>query len=291
MISFLQRSAGYSMVGSSEEESLNFLFGGGRNGKGKFLDILLRVLGDYAGTLQFKALLDGAKSNASGPSEEIACLAGKRMVVAQESNVTGRFNEALVKTLTGRDKQRARKLHQNSFEFEPVFTLWLASNNKPRILDTSDGMKARIKLIPFNVRIPDDEIDRKLPEKLWEEREGILAWCVRGAVEWYKRGLDYPASVTEATHDYFNDEDVIGHWLNECTELGTTYKWAAGDAYKSFKRFAEENGFFVVDSREFKKRVEQKGFENKREKTGCYWHGFRVTRYSYDDPPCDGWEE
>jgi P4 family phage/plasmid primase-like protien len=289
MIEFLQRSAGYSMVGSSEEESLNFLWGGGRNGKGKFLGSLMRVFGEYAGTLQFKALLDGGKGSASGPSEEIACLAGKRMVVAQESNVSGRFNEALVKTLTGRDEQRARKLHQNSFEFMPVFTLWLASNNKPRIVDTSDGMKSRIKLVPFTVQIPEKEIDKRLPDKLWAERDGILTWCVRGAVEWYKRGLDYPGKVVEATVEYFKDEDVIGHWLEERAEIGE-YRSPAGDSYKSFKRFAEENGFYVVDSREFKKRLEQKGFEHNRTNTGAFWLGFRLASSCREESELRGLE-
>jgi putative DNA primase/helicase len=277
MIGFLQRLAGYSMVGSSEEESLNFLWGGGNNGKGKTLETLRRVYGDYATTVSFATFLEGAKRNPSGPSEELACLAGKRMVTAQESNVTGRFNEALIKTLTGRDRQRARFLHQNSFEFDPAFTLWLASNNQPRVIDQSEGTKRRIKLIPFTVHIPEAEVDRKLPGKLWAEREGILAWCVRGAVEWLKDGLRYPAKVQEASKEYFANEDVLGQWLGECTEEGP-YESRASLAYDSFKFFAEENNFFVLDAREFKSRLVQKGYESTRMNKGVIWKGFKVTR-------------
>ena len=207
------------------------------------------------------------------------------MVVAQESNITGRFNEALLKTLTGRDRQKARHLYQEGFEFMPIFTLWLASNSKPRIIDQSEAMKRRIKLVPFTVQIPEGDVDIKLPEKLWAEREGILAWCVRGAVEWQKRGLNHPAKVREASKEYFADEDSLGQWLKECTEDGHEFEAGSGLAYDSFKMFAEQNNYFVLDAREFKYRMGQKGYESTRRKQGVVWKGFRVVRLNLWDEP------
>jgi putative DNA primase/helicase len=280
MIGFLQRLAGYSMVGSSEEETANFIHGRGRNGKGKFLDTLRRIMGDYATTLAFSALLEQGKHSGNGPNEGIANLAGKRMVIAQESNVTGRFNEALLKTLTGRDEHKAQFKYGHEFGFMPMFTLWLASNNKPRILDTTDGTKSRIWLIPFKVRIPDDEIDKKLPDKLWAEREGILAWCVRGAVAWNAEGrLEYPKQVKDATRDYFDEEDSIGQWLKECAEAGEGLESGSGLAFDSYREFAKDSGFhYTMDSKEFKHGLEGKGYENKKTNKGRTWAGFKVTR-------------
>jgi putative DNA primase/helicase len=285
MVGFLQRLAGYSMFGSSEEETATFLWGDGRNGKGKTLEILCRILGDYATTVPFATFLEGGKHNPGGASPDIAGLAGKRMVVAQESNITGRFNEALLKTLTGRDRQKARHLYQESFEFMPMFTLWLASNSKPRIIDQSEAMKRRIKLVPFTVQIPEEDVDIKLPEKLWAEREGILAWCVKGALEWQKKGLCHPAKVREASKEYFADEDPLGQWLKECTEDGQNFESASRLAYDSFKSFAEENNYFVLDAREFKNRLMQKGYESTRRNTGVVWKGFKVVRLNKWDEP------
>jgi phage/plasmid-associated DNA primase len=106
--------------------------------------------------------------------------------------------------------------------------------------------------------------------------EGVLAWCVRGAVEWFSRGLDYPEEVISATNEYFKDEDVIQHFIDEKLDLGPNYKAPASPVYSTFKSFAELNSFFVFDSREFKKRMEQKGWESKHTKTGNMWFGFRV---------------
>ena len=263
MIGFLQRLAGYSMCGTSEEQAVHFLYGGGRNGKGVFLLALQRILGDYTTTVPFTTFLEGARHDASGPNEAIAGMAGKRLVVAQESNPTGRFNEGLIKTLTGGGRQKASFKYGHEFEFDPLFTLILAANHKPRVIDQTEAIKSRIKLIPFTVQIPEAARDLKLIDKLWAEREGILAWCVRGAVEWAKDGLKYPSQVNDASREYSADQDVVGQWLAECTEEGP-HEFPAGLAYDSFKRFAEENNYFVLDSREFKNTLEQKGFQHKK---------------------------
>jgi putative DNA primase/helicase len=213
-------------------------------------------------------------------------MAGKRLVVAQESNPTGRFNEGLLKTLTGGDRQKASRKYEHEFEFDPLFTLILAANHWPRVIDQSDAIKARIKLIPFTVGIPEAERDMKLIDKLWAERDGILTWCVRGAVEWGKGGLNYPAQVRDASKDYFADQDVVGEWLAECAEEGP-YEFPAGLAYDSFKWFAESNNYFVMDNREFKSALEQRGFQHRKGMRGRSWKGFKVTRLSgkYDPEP------
>jgi hypothetical protein len=79
---------------------------------------------------------------------------------------------------------------------------------------------------------------------------------------------------------------VVGQWLAECTEEGP-HEFPAGLAYDSFKRFAEENNYFVLDSREFKNTLEQKGFQHKKAMRGRSWKGFKVTRLSsfYDPEP------
>lgn len=277
MIGFLQRVAGYCLWGSSREEALMFLHGKGRNGKGKFLHALLDILGTYGTTVPFATFLEGTRFNAGGTNEAIAGMAGKRLVVAQESKPTGRFNESLLKTLTGGDRQSASFKYGHNFEFDPKFTLLLAANDKPRIIDQSEAIKSRIRLVPFTVFIPEQERDLLLPEKLKAEYPGILAWCVRGAVEWNKGGLRIPEAVRAASREYFSDQDSIGQWLAECAEEGSNLVSRASFAYDSYKRFSEENNFFVIDSRQFKEELSSRGYQHGKDKKGKFWRGFNVT--------------
>ena len=47
-INYLQKAIGYTLTGSTEEECLHFLYGNGRNGKTTFIQIIEKLLGDYA---------------------------------------------------------------------------------------------------------------------------------------------------------------------------------------------------------------------------------------------------
>ncbi len=119
-----------------------------------------------------------------------------------------KLNETRVKELTGSDTISARFLHQEFFEFVPAFKLWIAGNHKPVIRGTDLGIWRRIRLVPFTVTIPADEIDPYLPNKLRAELPGILAWAVQGCLLWQKGGLRPPAKVEQATAAYRSESDL-----------------------------------------------------------------------------------
>jgi hypothetical protein len=56
-----------------------------------------------------------------------------------------------------------------------------------------------VRLVPFEVRIPDYEQDRGLRQKLLAEAPGILAWLLEGCRAWQRDGLGLPQAVQEAT--------------------------------------------------------------------------------------------
>ena len=74
---------------------------------------------------------------------------------------------AFDKQLAGDDTVTARKLYSEEFEFKPEFKLWIATNHKPIIRGTDTGIWRRIHIIPFNVQIPDEKVDKNLTHKLY----------------------------------------------------------------------------------------------------------------------------
>ncbi len=176
LIAFLQRAVGYSLTGSTSEQALLILHGLGANGKSTLLNAVRQALGEYARTTRTETLL--IQRQDSIPND-IAALKGTRMVTAQETEAGRRLAESLVKQLTGGDSIAARFLHQEWFEFTPIFKLWLATNHKPRITGTDHAICRRIRLVPFGVKIPDAEQDPALPP-------GILAWSVKGCLAWQR---------------------------------------------------------------------------------------------------------
>ena len=132
----------------------------------------------------------------SDASPEIAKLDGARLVTTTEPNEGERFDEGLIKQLTGGDRVSARKLYENEFEFTPQFKLWMATNHKPYVRGRDDGIWRRFVIIPFEKQIPLEEIDRDLTNKLKRATSNNEMVC-DGFLEWQRIGLSEPAIIKE----------------------------------------------------------------------------------------------
>ena len=254
---YLQRMMGYALTGSTEEHALFFLYGTGANGKSVFLETLFSIMGDYARVVPMEALID--KRNEQH-STDVAGLVGARLAAANEVEEGTRWNESKIKALTGGDMVTARFMRQDFFDFKPQFKLIVRGNHRPSVRSVDEGMKRRMNLIPFNVTIPKQKRDSKLPEKLRAEWGGILQWMIEGCLEWQRIGLRPPKIVTAATEDYLSAEDTLGRWLDERCVLGRTKQQGSSDLFQDWRRWAEASSEYVVPQRRFSQNLETRGF-------------------------------
>jgi putative DNA primase/helicase len=234
LISYTQRSVGYSITGDQREQGLWIAYGGGSNGKGTFMRAIQAVAGEYA-TVARRELLVELRHGGSQREDTVA-LRGARFVVASETGDRQRLDEAQVKNLTGNDAITTRYLFREQFTFWPTHHIWLQTNKKPIIVNQDHAIWRRINLLPFlNVfKKPYEKViavtdggkvlpaDTGLDAKLAEELPGILAWAVRGATAWWNRGkpiLSQAKAVKEAVAEYRAEENVVGIFVAECCEV------------------------------------------------------------------------
>lgn len=274
LIAFIQRAIGYSLTGSVKEQVFLLCHGVGSNGKSVFLNILRKLLGRLA--IQAAPDLLMLDKNRRHPTEQ-ADLFSKRLVVCQETEEGRRFNETLVKQLTGGDGIRTRRMHEDFWEFNPTHKIWLSTNHKPEIRGTDHAIWRRIRLIPFNVKFTDDGPARKDPDmeaKLTAELPGILAWAVDGCLAWQRQGLKPAAAVTEATQNYQSEMDVLAAWMKDCCVVKKHCETKAADLYASYCAWCEQTGEFAEKQRKFGMRLKERGFDNFLS-TGGYskWRG------------------
>jgi putative DNA primase/helicase len=256
MQAFLQRVAGYCLTGDVREHALFFVYGTGGNGKGTFINTLLRILGDYAQSAPADMFTE--RKHDSHPTE-LAGLQGARLVAAQETEEGKRWAEARIKALTGGDKIRARFMRQDDFEFMPQFKLLIAGNHKPGLRNVDEAINRRLHLIPFEVTPPVK--DKLLPDKLAAESDGILDWAIEGCLQWLATGLAPPERVLAATADYLEQQDVLAAWIEECLDLVLGYNVTRGNLYKSFKDWAEGAGEYVLPQKRWIAAMESKGYK------------------------------
>ncbi|WON74164.1 phage/plasmid primase, P4 family [Nitrosospira sp. Is2] len=277
VIKLVQRAVGYSLTGTTIEQLMFFIYGGGCNGKSVFLETLRVVFGSYAMQAQAEMLM---QSKGERASNDIARLRGARMVSAIEIEDGCRLSEALVKQLTGGDQIAARFLFGEYFEYKPAFKIWLAANHKPIIRGDDRAIWRRICLIPFLVTIPEQELDKQLSSKLAAEAPGILQWAIEGCLEWQGIELSLPPEIIEAVDQYRSDMNVFHRWLDERCEKGPGKSIGAEAAFKSQCEWAEQNGFTALTNRKFADKLLEHGFAKKRGNVGYKYLGLTLLRKS-----------
>lgn len=278
LIRYIQKALGYSLSGDTSEQCAFFLYGTGRNGKSTFLEVVRKIMGDYATNIQPESIMVKASTNTA--NSDIARLKGARFVTSVEPNEGMRLNEGLLKQLTGDDMITARKLYGDEFEFRPEFKLWMATNHKPTIRGTDLGIWRRIHIIPFTVTIPEEVVDKNLPYKLMQELPDILAWIVEGYKLWKMEGLRKPKIIADAVEEYRNEMDVISAFLaSDYVVQGGEVKAQA--LYAVYCQWAAECNEYKMPSRKFGIEM-SKRYNKIRKKSGFVYDGISLDNISID---------
>jgi putative DNA primase/helicase len=236
------------------------------------LNTISDIFGDYHRKAPSELLMD---SKHDRHPQELARLVGARLVTTSEIPRGRRWNLARVKDLTGGDPITAHFMRKNDFTFMPQFGLVVAGNEKPKIPSVDEAIRRRLRLIPCTVTIPEPECDRDLPDRLKAEAPGILRKLIAGAVEWYRDGLQTPASVLNASAEYLASEDKIGNWIAACCVREPHCKSTSFELYTSWKAWAERGGEWVMTQTDFTKEL-TKEFSTKRSNGGTLVFGLRL---------------
>lgn len=254
---YVHRLLGYSITGDVGAQVMCFLYGTGKNGKSVLLDVMIKLMGDYADAAPPGFLM--ARNFESHPTD-LAELHGRRIIVCSELNPEDRFDEARVKTLTGGDRLKARRMRQDFFSFQPTHKLWLLGNHRPAVASGGFAFWRRMRLIPFERVVPDERKIENLADVLvQEEGPGILAWLVAGAGLYLggDRDLTGPARVQLATTAYAETEDHLGRFLAECCVVDTDLRAEQSALFAAYRDWCQVDGSTAVSNRAFAARVRE----------------------------------
>ena len=287
LISWIQRAFGYSLTGSVQEQVLFICYGTGANGKSTLLDTISKILGDYSTNADFEMFLSNQKSDVR-VMEAVGELKGIRLALASEVDASKRFNESLVKRLTGGDTLRGTKLQMGAFQFEPQHKLWFLCNHIPFARDGSHGFWRRIKILPFAQQFQGSSLDSALPDKLWAEREGILAWMIRGAAVWSNElqktngttGLGPCKAIDQSIEEYRYDNDLSARFIEDCLVRDNDFgSVGARELYIAYQSWWSDNSDEDTPSEGiFSRRMEERGLKKTRTKARMVYKGVELIK-------------
>lgn len=237
MQGFLQRVFGLSMT-ALVEQMLCFFYGDGANGKSVLVDLIANILGDYAATAKIESLTGQNRRGGGDATPDLVPLIGARFVRSSEPDKGVQWQEGLIKELTGGEPILVRALQQDFVEVRPRFKLIVSGNHKPEIRGTDDGIWRRLKLVPFDVQIPEEERvpKQEMDARLFAEASGVLNWMVEGLLDYLEGGLQEPTQIRSATQAFREESDPYGAFLEDACII-------TGDAEDSLKSIDLVHGF------------------------------------------------
>lgn len=255
---YLQRIAGMSLQGSVIEHILPVLIGTGANGKGVWYTAVMKAAGDYAAP----AVPDLFEAREGAHPVGQMDLRGRRLVFVSELDEHRRLAEATTKRLTGGDTIKARYMHGNPIEFEPSHTAYLISNFLPKVSGDDPAIWRRIRVIPFEVTIPEEERDGHLGERLLLEADGILTWMLDGWKSYRRMGLNEPDSVKQATAGYQRDSDALARFLDDEDVItkAPAVKSTTDRLFNAWERWRMRDGAEQISLKKFGQALDKRGY-------------------------------
>ncbi|MFE9335302.1 phage/plasmid primase, P4 family [Streptomyces sp. NPDC007063] len=290
MPGYLRRLVGYGITGNTNEQCFAVLHGKGANGKSVFTETLTDVFTAITKTTPFSTF---ETKPSGGISNDVAALKGARIVMASEGERDKPMSEALLKRATGKDKITARFMRAEYFTFEPTFLIILGTNHKPNFRSQDEGLWRRVKLIPWVRYFAPHERDYGLEDYLkTRERAGIIAWAVRGAMEWYQGGLRDPDEIQRATADFRESSNPLDGFVPGTYEItkdvGDSVKGA--ELYLAYKDWCEAEGLQMRDvwkRNSLYRAVEDLGAQKKKTRVGIEIFGVKKVDTPDQHPDTD----
>lgn len=285
MIAFMQRLAGYLLIGHNRERLIFFLYGIGRNGKSAFIETLGALFGDYGVAAKAELIGRGRFDRDAESAQPFKMsLRGKRYITASEVREGMPVDGAELKTLTGGDATTARGLHAAPVQFTVTGKIVFRCNHRPIIDNADQAIWDRVVEIPFAYRVPDNKVNLKLMPELAEELPGILAWAVRGALRYNAKGLRLPGKVKRQTRAYRAAMDPIADWLKQCTRADESERTRRKDVYASYLHWCSRQqkpdgtrGISPLANDDFNKKLEALGYTQGKNNSLRYWQGLALS--------------
>ena len=248
----LYEAIGYSFIKTSSLQKAFLLYGGGRNGKSTFLDIIKEICGhENCTSVNFKDL---------GEKFRVAELYNKLVSLSGDISAQPLKDSDLFKQITGGDEITIERKNQHPFTDTVFATLFFSANKLPRTPDTTFGFYRKLVIIPFNANLSSVSLvdGAAFHDRLMADKEYIAykAICAIKEVLNTTHKFTEPKAATEVMNMYKIENSSILSWL-KAKKLDATYLKSKKfeEIFTEYTLWCELNGFKSVRSSRFEQEI------------------------------------
>ena len=249
---WLQKLAGYSLLGRNPKRLMVIALGGTSTGKTTFANALNGALGSYGAPTSMTVFRDNQDER---PRADLVKVLNKRFVFAEEASASWHLHPDQIKRITGGAPISARVPYAKVYmDVIPAFTSWLFTNHAPTIEGADAALWRRIVVVPFDVQIPAIEEDDSFAELMESEhaRMAVLSWLVDG----YRAYLADPESLTfppegaaESSRRFRAEVSDLAACLEEICEYGEPddYRVKPTQLYQAYQLWCADHNIAERD--------------------------------------------
>lgn len=236
---YVQKLLGSGLLPLSPQQLFHFWHGDGANGKSVLRGVVQDVLGPLSGSVPTSIFIRG--SDESSNRFSLSRVQDSRLIFASEIPGGKALEDYRVKQLTGEDSVVVEEKGRPQQEVTFFATVIMLVNDIPTISDNSPSMRRRLRVVPFTQSFAGRQ-DDTLRTKLLGEREGILAWLIRGANMYLEEGLNDCPIIDKATDEAIRSSFSLHDFLTEILEPDVDGRVAAKDIMDKYRAYQRERG-------------------------------------------------
>ena len=228
-----------------------WLYGEGLNGKSVTLEVVETLLGSK--NVSYLSL-----SDLTNDDVKRAGIEHKMLNISHESGKD--VNPNVLKQLTSGERVTMKHLYRDPYESNDYGKFMAAFNQLPRAENTF-GFFRRLIVLPYEVTIPKEEIDRQLSSKLKAEVSGVLNWVLKSLPRLMKDS-EFTASENceRALERYRIQSDNVRLFVNEMCEK-SDYTTLASEIYTAYRNYCLGASLKPIGKNKFYDRLESLGFK------------------------------
>lgn len=229
---------GLALLGACTMEATALvLYGKGSNGK----SVLTSLVTDLFGANRTAHLSPQAMKERFSRAQLFGCAVN----VVSEMPETELLASDTLKAVISGDRIEVERKHKDPFAFKPRCAHIFATNTLPASRDRSHGLWRRLVPIEFHHIFTEKDKDRSLINKLRDEYDLLVAWCLDLARQYFLRGgYQFNDKINVWRMAWRSEVDAVANFTQENLELVPTTKEGSSikEIWELFLTWCMDNG-------------------------------------------------